>query len=314
MELLVIFAVLAGGCTGLGFVLAKLDVLTENRKKSNYPTKEEYEKNIQEIQEKELESDRYKEIYSFLEKNYWNRQNIKLEEALFKIVGTYGIEEEMFDKKYEYIKEKRLERFEQLISFMASLNEEQIDSNIYLKTVKLFLETSELDCREIIKKLQEKRKKFKDKINHINLQTPISEERQKSFPTRLSYKKCIPYYEPSKQLKSSINLLDEKHEYVYDDYNEYVININNLAQDIYFLQMWNCLSDYPETINNYFFQISDKNEPLFISYFCINQIVNNTKEISESAKYNGMIFREYLEKAKEELNNQRNKYLSRKFK
>ena len=50
--------------------------------------------------------------YVFLTNNYWNRENKELEEKLFKIIGTYGLEEDMFDKSSEHHKSVRTKRYE----------------------------------------------------------------------------------------------------------------------------------------------------------------------------------------------------------
>ena len=116
----------------------------------NYPTKEEYLAEINRIQNEELNSDRYVKIRKSLENHYWNRENKNLEEELFKIVGTYGLDDSLINKSDEYQKSVRLKRYAQLKKFFKGLSEEQINSNIFLKIANLYMKISVEECKEMI--------------------------------------------------------------------------------------------------------------------------------------------------------------------
>lgn len=64
---------------------------------SDYPTKEEFLENVKKIQEKELNSDKFKAVKDFIERLN-KRENLDLEKRLFKIVGTYGLDDDLIIK------------------------------------------------------------------------------------------------------------------------------------------------------------------------------------------------------------------------
>ena len=62
-----------------------------------------------------------------------NQKHRETEKELFKIVGTYGLEDSnLINKPYEYQKSIRLKRYTQLKKFFEELTEEQINSNVFL--------------------------------------------------------------------------------------------------------------------------------------------------------------------------------------
>lgn len=144
-----------------------MNLFKKNRKEINrdYPTKEEFYREIEQIQSDELKSDRYMLVYSFLTYNYWNRQNKDLEDELFKIIGKYDLRKSMFNKSSEYKKNVAMKKYEKLKQFIGSLSEEQINSNIFLKNTYLFMNMSNEVCSTIMAELY-------DRINSENI--PIS--------------------------------------------------------------------------------------------------------------------------------------------
>lgn len=237
--------------------------LSKALQKTNYPTKEEYEKQIQTIQQSELNSEKYKNIYSFLQSSLEKRKNGNLEEELFQIVGRYKFEESIVNKSFSYKKRKRLEQYQKLNNFMNSLSEEEINSNIYLKNANLFRKLSLEDIDMILKMLQEKlvTMEFEDeKTKRVEIVLPFSEERLSQIPQEVSSVKRIPYYRPQDYKISYIEVLDEEHKYVYKEYNQYVRRTENLISDIYFWELCNQLSMISEQkINPYHFQVYNNN-------------------------------------------------------
>lgn len=230
--------------------------LNKKTEYTGYPTKEEYEENVRKINERELNSARFKmvkEFISLLNK----RENLDLEKRLFKIIGTYGLEDDLINKNYDYKKTSKSKRYNELKKFMNSLTPEQIHSNLYLTSTAEFMNTSITDCKNIIEHLQNQIRdlQISDENRRFEINVDIPKERLDLLPISICGMTSIPYYRPQDYRKEYVYLLDKDNRYIYDEYNKYVRNIQKLAEDIYHLQMWNLLSIYPEQINNYYFNI-----------------------------------------------------------
>lgn len=240
----------------------------------DYPTEEEFYEEIKRIQNEELNSDRYMLAYAFLTNNYWNRENKKLEEELFKIIGTYGLEEDMFDKSSEHHKSVRTKRYEILKQFIGSLSLEQINSNIFLKSTYLFMNMSNEVCSTIMTELY-------DKINggnvsgSLTLELEIPEKTQELIPNYISGLRGIKYYRPEAYRTEYIDVLDSTHKYVYDDYNSLVRKIGKLAEDVYYLQLNEMVYNTP-SLECYHFQVYHPGyNDHFIASFFIRTKQNN---------------------------------------
>ena len=240
----------------------------------DYPTKEEYFSEVRRIQSEELKSNRYMLAYAFLTNNYWNRKNKNLEEELFKIIGTYGLEEPMFNESSEYKKSVRMKKYEILKQFIGSLSEEQINSNIFLKSTYLFMNMSNKVCSTIMTELY-------DKINSHNIQNSLSlefqipKETQELIPNYISEQRGIKYYRPEDYRTDYIDVLDQSHIYVYEDYNSLVGKIGKLAEDVYYLQLNEMVSNTPN-LECYHFQVYHPGyNKHFIASFFIKAKQNN---------------------------------------
>lgn len=252
---------------------------------SEYPTKEEYEENIRQINEKELQSNRFKmtkEFVFLLSK----RENLEFEKKLFKIIGTYGLEDDLINKGYDEKKISKTKRYNELKNFMNSLTPQQIHSNLYLTATAEFMETSIIDCKTIIEHLQRQIRDLgiSDKNRRFEINIDIPKERLESLPISICEQTSIPYYRPQDYRNEYVYLLDEYNRHIYEEYNKYVRKIEKLAEDIYHLQMWNLLSAYPEQINNYYFSIyNNKYEHQFrTAYFVKKCRKSCNEEKSES--------------------------------
>lgn len=234
-------------------------------------TKEEFEKEIKTINENELKSSRYWNAYIYLANNYWNRRNLELENELFKIIGVYGLEKDMINESNDTVKLTRLKIYSILNQFMDSLTEEQIDSNIFLKTADIFIKNSNKDCLDIINHVNN----FKN-IDSISMDYPIPQYIQNYIPEYINTQVGIEYYKPEDYKIEYIDVLDLEHKYVYDDYNLCVKRLGKILEDIYFLEINNILYNNPNLIC-YHFQVyhpGDNNK--FIVGFFNNKENNNT--------------------------------------
>ena len=236
--------------------------------KRDYPSYEEYIEEIKRIQEKELNSDRYALTYDFLSNNYWNRQNKDLEEELFKIVGTYGIEDEMFNMPDDFIKSVRLKRYAKLKKFIESLTEEQIDSNIFLQKANLFMKTSIEDCPIILDELN-KIINNGNQSKSITIECTIPDNTRMNILDHISTQTGIRYYRPEAYKVDYIDVLDSSHKQVYEDYNHCIRKISKIAEDIYFLQLNNIIAALSSDLMCYNFQIYHPgyNDCFIVSFF-----------------------------------------------
>ncbi len=240
----------------------------------DYPTEEEFYEEIKRIQNEELNSDRYMLAYAFLTNNYWNRENKKLEEELFKIIGTYGLEEDMFDKSSEYHKSVRTKRYETLKQFIGSLSLEQINSNIFLKSTYLFINMSNEVCSTIMTELYNKISGG-NVSGSLTLELEIPEKTQELIPNYISGRRGIKYYRPEAYRIEYIDVLDSTHKYVYDDYNSLVGKIGKLAEDVYYLQLNEMVCNAP-SLECYHFQVYHPGyNDHFIASFFIRTKQNN---------------------------------------
>lgn len=267
-----------------------------SRKSNDYPTKEEFEEHKRQIQQNELESDRFKNVEKFLNE-YYKRENRELEKKLFKIVGTYGLEDHLINKSFDEKRIYKIKRYNELKKFMNSLTQDQINSNLYLKAVSIFMETSIEDCDLIIKQLKEQisNLELSDENQRLELNINISKEILELLPTTIHEQVGIPYYRPQAYKIAYVNVLDAENSHKYAEYNTYVRNIDKLATDIYHLQMWNLLSAYPEQIYNYYFSImnNDCEHEFRTAYFVkkcreknVVETENQPYQLSEKTKEN----------------------------
>ena len=220
---------------------------------SDYPTKEEFLKNIEDIQNSELNSDRFKSTYSFLANKYWNRSNIELENELFKIIESIGNEDALLNKSNDYKKSVRSVKFQIMKDFINSLTDEQINSNIYLKCANEFMNMSNDVCSNIINELYNRFNNISES-NTYTLELPIPKSTSDLIPNYINRTIGIKYYKPQDYRIEFIPLLEPKYQYVYSDNNELAYKIGRLSEIIYFLKLNEITHNLPQ-INCYSFQV-----------------------------------------------------------
>lgn len=220
---------------------------------SDYPTKEEFLKNIEDIQNSELCSDRFKSTYSFLANNYWNRSNIELENELFKIIESIGNEDALLNKSNDYKKSVRAVKFQIMKDFINSLTDEQINSNIYLKCASEFMNMSNDVCSNIINELYNRFNNISES-NTYTLELPIPKSTSDLIPNYINKTIGIKYYKPKDYRIEFIHLLEPKYQYVYSDNNELAYKIGRLSEIIYFLKLNEITYNLPQ-INCYSFHV-----------------------------------------------------------
>ena len=240
-----------------------------------YPTKDEYYKEIEKIQNDELKSERYVLTHAFLMNNYWNRKNINLENELFKIIGSCGLEDPLLNESYDLRSESRMKKYEYLNQFMNSLSNEQINSNIFLKNTNLFMNMSSEVCFNIIDELYDKLNSA-DVSDFLEFKVPIPHETQMLILNYITEYTNVKYFEPKDYRNSCISILDSEHKYVYEDYNLFVQKMGKLAEDIYFLKLNDILSNDSSIECNRLYLYHSGND----NHFIVNFFIVPKQEIS----------------------------------
>ena len=250
-----------------------------------YPTKQEYEENIKRIREKELHSDRFQKTKKFV-RSFSYRMNLELEKKFFKIVGTYGLDDDLINKSYNEKRIRKAKRYDKLKQFMNSLTEEQISSDLYLTAASKFMETSLIDCPMIIENLRKQIDDLgiSDRYRLFEINIDIPKERLDIFPMTILETVSVPYYRPQDYKRSYVDILDEYNKHIYEEYNEYVRVINKIAEDIYHLQLWNFLSTYPEQINTSSFIINQYQHEFCTTFYvkkCRESNIENRSKLEQ---------------------------------
>lgn len=233
--------------------------MKKNNNLYNYPSKEEYIRKVHKIQEEELKSQRFKRVSEELSNNYWNRGGIELEKQLFEIVETPGMPEKLINKSDDYKRVYIFNKYLKLKQFMNYLSGEEINSNIFLKRAKEYMDLSLKDCMIVFDELKCQMTNIKnDEENRIlQIECEMPKSREEIIPLRIMEQKDIKYYRPQDHQISYINILPSDKKYIYKDYNEYVGRLNELAENIYMLQMNMIINMCSEEVFNYKFKINE---------------------------------------------------------
>ena len=205
----------------------------------------------------------FQEIREFLSEHN-KRENRELEKRLFKIINSFDPENLLLSDDYDKEKYYKLRIYKRLKKFIASLNEDQQSTNLYLQMASTFIKFSQEDCEYIIRRLKEQLdySDLAEEKQKLKLNVNLPPKRFKLFPNTIKVQ--------AKATDSSLqNEIAKEDMQLYSDYNTYVRNIYKLATVIYHLQMWNLLSVYPERISNYSFTIvnNDSKHEFRTAYF-----------------------------------------------
>ena len=208
---------------------------------------EQYLKNVKEIQDKEINSNRFIEVLKFNHK-YNNRTNKEIEDELFNYIGNYNevyyLNETNIDKKKRYT--KTLKKVKKLIN---SLDSEEIESNIFLSSTDYFLKSSKEDCKKIINELMNEYNSTHTAINKkISIDIDISKETLNKIKNQIPLQVSIPFYNPSIYKYNYVNIVGDKDLKYYQVYNDIINIIRKICIDVYVCRLWKYIPD--ELIDN----------------------------------------------------------------
>ena len=265
----------------------KKEKIHEIREKAKFNDK------IKQIHDDELKTERYKMAYDYLYGVYYTRKNKRLEENLLKVVGSYDIDYNLFNKSRDVKKALINEKYKKLKGFMSSLSEKQINSNIFLKSAYDFMNMSEEVCGEIMLLLQ-------DTVNNgepKDISMSIPDKMEELIPNYINESIGIENDDKSKCKTAYINLLDEEHMHIYKGYNMIAQTIGKIAEDICFFKLNEMTLNKPN-LECYHFQVylPGCNNKLIARFFTnpevkkdyfynddyIEETVNNFKELLDA--------------------------------
>ena len=198
---------------------------------------------VNKVQQEELHSKNYKIASDFLNNTYYNRGSLDMEEELFNIIGNHSLENDYLYLTDSDKKEGRIERYKKLLDFMVDLSDEQINSNIFLKSTKELIDNP-IDCKIILDRLKNKIGGNSDKL--ISTEMEIPKTVKKVLPKRIHTTKYVKYYNPKVYKYEYIDALDSEHQHIYNDYNTFVYRQTALVENIYLLQLNTILSNVDE--------------------------------------------------------------------
>jgi hypothetical protein len=217
----------------------------------NYVTaKKEFDNKVRQIHIDELQSEKYKKVCEYLSKNYYARRNEELETNLLKVVGTYEVDYNVFNKARDVKKKLINNRYSNLKNFMSSLSADEINSNIFLKSAYDFMNMSEEVCGEIMLLLQDTVNNGEPKDISMSMPKKMGE----LIPDYAEESIGIPYHNPAEYKTAYINFLDAQHEHIYKEYNYVVQTIGKIAEDICFFKLNEMTLNKPD-LECYHFQV-----------------------------------------------------------
>lgn len=125
-------------------------------------------------------------------------------------------------------------------------------------------------CGEILSELFYRRENefFKgDFSSSYTFESFVSKKEMVTIPSKIKESVKIHYYYSQDIEKACVPLLDEAHQYVYQEYNQYVTQLQLLATNIYFLEMNQQTSIYAGQILNTSLQIHEADKHHRRKYF-----------------------------------------------
>lgn len=177
-------------------------------RKSIIKTKD-MDKSILEMRKKELESETFGKISTFLDK-YNRRQAVNKEKELFEILET--------------------NEFNRIRFFLNSLLVDELNSNIYLRTAKNALRNIKFNCSKRIIRLNEDLFTDNSKENG-ELTFELSEGMEDFLISKVNTSIDII----TRDGKEEIEVLDKKNIRVYKEYNEIVDKVNGMMVSLYYI-------------------------------------------------------------------------------
>ena len=210
---------------------------------------EAYAKEVAKVHSEELKSTRYTNAKEFLVNNYYNRKNLEFEKILFDIIFE---NDNMIYKTDKERKNIRITKYEELKIFINALSEDQILSNIFLLNAKLYLGTASRDSINILNEL--KNKLTTEGFDPYYFEINIPDNLKPYIPEHINETKGINYYNPRVYKTEYINVLDDKHKQIYEDYNEFIKLNDKLAESIYLFKLNDALANIND-VSCEFFQI-----------------------------------------------------------
>lgn len=193
----------------------------------NTYTYEDYKQNIKKIQELELNSNKFKNICEFIE-NYYTRKSIEKEQILLS----------MLQSNYNYNNQFYIKKLKKIKKLINCLDEEELNSNIYLSAIKQGLDISKEDCKKIKEQLLSKYEEleFSSEYQYIIINKNIDNKSLKLLGDFVETKTYVKHFDENEEY-DLVNILDEQNIKYYEIYNEIIASLSKIYKSIFYYNL-----------------------------------------------------------------------------
>ena len=221
-----------------------------------------------------IKSDDFLQILIFLEK-YKNRNSKNKEKVLLKIIGYY---EDDSSLSYKKKKEIALKKLKKLKDFYKTLYDEDIETNIYLKSAYDVLNDSKKECKTIIRDaiISYDNKLYSDNKLEFNMTLP--EELSELFESKLSIEEEIPQYDSNFYDDKTIERLDSRNMEYYNTYNNVINIIYIMTLNIYSYRFYKYIPDKYENKIKFNSIIDNSNDEYIVNFDIKKEKVKKKKK------------------------------------
>lgn len=252
-------------------------MLFKKKEKVNrdYPTKEEFERIVQDDQQKELESGRFQTLEAYLE-IINESSHLDKQEYLLSLIGNYNDDHiDEINNGYFYTKEKKLNKYKLLSEFINSLTDTECEENYYLFLAKTLFKLAKDDCEYYVTYYINNKNNNKKNSQEFNFD--LSKEVKNLIPVAVPTTVAHAYYKPEVYKVSYDPILPKKNIQIYYDFNAAVRIIQKMLADIFDLELWYQLdkNQLDIAINYVNTLINESDRSINI---CFNDVINNSQK------------------------------------
>ena len=171
-----------------------------------------------------------------------------------------------------------INKYYQLIKFLSKVTPDQINSNIYFKKVKEYMDICFKECKKATEELY-KTKSYNNKQIELKLESP--NYTIDDLPSYINDKVELIEYGIFNNKTRYVDILDWSHRYVYEDYNKFITNSEKLCKIIYILQLNNLLN---KELRNFVCSNININNKKFNATITTNKNIENNSKVRKLIK------------------------------
>ena len=199
----------------------------DNNEVSEY-TYDMYLNNIYEVQSNELNSSRFQNIKKFVD-DYFVRKSINKEQILLKMLKN--------NHDFNYDNQYYIQKLKQIKRIINDCSVNEIESNIYLKSIKNAMYMGKIDCKNIIEKIANGKYETIEEVNRYQYLRVDIRIDKKSLNLLGDYVDTTCYIKNYLNNDSdsydTVDILDENNIKYYLVYNSIIKSLNEINKTIY---------------------------------------------------------------------------------